>query len=225
MTALVLISALIGGATGAAMRGHARVEPLANESGSPAGALEPERPITLQQRATVAATVETLAPTLSMNGRVAGRHHGRYIVEAEPDAAAAAYRLTTRPTRVTVSILGGPDALPCAFLGTRASDQPDGSVTLSCALPRGTRAITGLQTFVVAQLGRPRRTLALPASAVRGDEDQGQVVVVTKQGTAQVRSVHLGVHDGLNVQIVSGLAAGDRVLARPISIDFGGSGG
>ena len=75
MTALVLIRALIGGATGAAMRGHA------NDSGSPAGALEPERPITLQQRATVAATVETLAPTLSMNGRVAGRHHLAHVPE------------------------------------------------------------------------------------------------------------------------------------------------
>lgn len=55
--------------------------------------------------------------------------------------------------------------------------------------------------------------LVLPASAVRFDaEGKACVYTVGDDGTVQVSDVTLGIDDGHRIEILSGLAAADRVI-------------
>jgi macrolide-specific efflux system membrane fusion protein len=69
--------------------------------------------------------------------------------------------------------------------------------------------------FVVAQA---RDALLLPANGLGQRDDDGQynVNVVDAGQRVTPRKVKVGLHDAQQVQILSGLAAGDKVLVGPV---------
>lgn len=66
------------------------------------------------------------------------------------------------------------------------------------------------------QLEPAAKTLTLPSVCLVGDlsKNQGQVFVV-RDGTAVLQSIQIGAHDGVNVEILSGVSAEDDVVVRP----------
>lgn len=66
-------------------------------------------------------------------------------------------------------------------------------------------------TFVTKQVVG---ALVVPREAVKTDKKSGEKVVtfVDQENVAHVRPVQTGATDGANVQVVSGLSAGDRVV-------------
>jgi len=85
------------------------------------------------------------------------------------------------------------------------------------------RAAAGLPATMVVALGPPTTALALPATAVVGTAQQGQVVIVDPaHSSTHVASVKLGATDGTWTQITGGLTTQDRVLAAPIQSDLAG---
>jgi multidrug efflux pump subunit AcrA (membrane-fusion protein) len=58
-----------------------------------------------------------------------------------------------------------------------------------------------------------QNTLIVPAAAILNSDEGGQqVMVVTKDNVAHERKVNVGVRQGMNVQIVSGVQEGDQVV-------------
>jgi RND family efflux transporter MFP subunit len=55
-------------------------------------------------------------------------------------------------------------------------------------------------------------TVPIPAVDIGSDESAGQVTVVTPENKIEVRKVKLGQQDNLNVEVLSGLSAGDKVV-------------
>ncbi len=57
--------------------------------------------------------------------------------------------------------------------------------------------------------------IAVPASAILASDEGGEkVMVALADGTAQERKVEVGIRDGDNVQVVSGLKAGENVITK-----------
>lgn len=170
-------------------------------------------------RATVSLTTVNVQPILSGDGRIVpGAENGSWVIEASVTPADQAYRLIDDPIGVKARILGGPSGFDCAWQGLGVS--PDGSVSMRCQIPDDIPVVEGLAATMVLQLAEPMEVSALPVSAVLGTEQQGQVVIVLPDGATEARDVELGAADTFNVEIVSGLAPDDRVLALPIQRDF-----
>lgn len=60
--------------------------------------------------------------------------------------------------------------------------------------------------------GQAKNALVIPLTAVRGSVDEGEVLLVSEDGATQVREVALGISDGEDVEVLSGLSLGDRVV-------------
>jgi hypothetical protein len=61
----------------------------------------------------------------------------------------------------------------------------------------------------------PRARTLLPRTAVRASGDTSVVFVITNGGRAERRAVRVGAEDGDRIEIVSGVAAGERVVNSP----------
>jgi multidrug efflux pump subunit AcrA (membrane-fusion protein) len=66
-------------------------------------------------------------------------------------------------------------------------------------------------------VGEARDVVTLPLSAVDGSSESG-IVYVVENGKTHPRDVKLGLHDGVNVEISSGLKTGALVLDPPPSV-------
>jgi hypothetical protein len=212
--AILAVSVLAGSISGYEVARHQRYPTVHNQS------IRPAHEVTLADRATVVAGTHMIAPTLALDGRVVNRNpDGTWEATADVAPADVAYRFVTPPLSVSVSIVGGPDGLPCAYRGTVPADDPAGSIAIGCRLAPSTKAVAGLRTLMVVELEAPKRQLTLPVTSVRGDAQRGSVVLIYG-GRSEVRTVVLGAQDGENVAILSGISAGDRVLKRPLESDF-----
>ena len=61
--------------------------------------------------------------------------------------------------------------------------------------------------------GPPQKTIVVPASAILSEQGVSSVFVETEPGVFQRRLVTSGERKGSNVAIVSGLAAGEKVVS------------
>ena len=61
--------------------------------------------------------------------------------------------------------------------------------------------------------------LILPLSVIAGRQGTGLVTVITPNGERVETKVTLGVTDGANIEILSGLEEGDVVSATPPNLD------
>jgi membrane fusion protein, macrolide-specific efflux system len=134
--------------------------------------------------------------------------------------AVHAYRLYDGPGAAQAQVTGGPGPVPCVPVESArsAQDPPapaEGGVALSvlCLLPDDARVIAGLSALLGLRTAQRDNVLILPVQAVAGQAGRGKVAKLVN-GQPEVVEVELGVTDGVSVEIVSGLAEGDRVLAN-----------
>ncbi|HEY0187682.1 MAG TPA: secretion protein HlyD [Cellulomonas sp.] len=167
------------------------------------------------QEVAVGDTIATVDPgTLSVQGTL---------------TADQQYRLVDAPTEGQVTLKGGPAPFTCGGLRigaadvTGASASADGSTDesgsssttsglITCAVPGEVTAFAGLGADLAIVNGTAEGALLLPVTAVQGSVQNGNVWVVTDDGTTEERAVALGLTDGENVQITEGLTEGETVL-------------
>jgi RND family efflux transporter MFP subunit len=128
--------------------------------------------------------------------RVTGGQPVEAVLDAYPDWRIPAHVITTVPSadrqKATVRVRIGFEQLDPRIL-------PDMGVKVAF-LAEG-----------APQAGAARPRLVIPKSAVRS-ADGVSVVFVVREGTAERRAVTVGAADGDQVEVVSGLSAGDRVV-------------
>lgn len=135
------------------------------------------------------------------------------------------YRLINRPTEALVTITGGPAPFACTGLtitSPLAGESTDtsgtsggsssGGPTVHCAVPADVTVFAGLATNIVIAGGTAENALIVPITAVEGTAGTGNVYFVLPDGSNEKRPVELGLNDGVNVQVLTGLAEGDTVL-------------
>ncbi len=139
------------------------------------------------------------------------------------------YRLLNQPTEATVTITGGPAPFTCTGLkiaatlsgadgGTGSGSGSDSSgsgssagTSVSCAVPSTVRVFNGLQAKLAIPGGSVKHVLVAPVTAVEGIADVGDVYLVSASGKTVKTTVKLGLNDGKQVQILSGLKVGDSI--------------
>ncbi|MEO8876180.1 MAG: efflux RND transporter periplasmic adaptor subunit, partial [Polyangiaceae bacterium] len=84
-----------------------------------------------------------------------------------------------------------------------------GSVRIAVTMP--SPVTLGLFGTAVVALGKRDNVLVIPSAALRGAVADGAELVVCKDGKADDRSVKIGWRDDQRVEVVDGLADGDRV--------------
>ncbi len=139
----------------------------------------------------------------------------QHLVRASVGAAEQ-YRLTSRPETATVTIEGGPAPFEC---GGVTIAQPSGEAaatgtgaTLSCAVPDDVRVFVGLAASIQLVAGAASDVLLLPTTAVLGSADVGLVYRPGASGEPEEVRIELGLTDGTQVEVRSGLAEGEQVL-------------
>lgn len=135
---------------------------------------------------------------------------GAYRLEASVEESRLASIHTGQPVTVSLDALGSPfqarvsEVLPAVDAASRAG-------TVKIDLPASPRVRSGLFGHALFALGT-RRVLAVPSAAV-AERGQLQSVMVAEGGTAQARLVTLGRRSGDQVEVLSGLSAGEAVIA------------
>lgn len=128
------------------------------------------------------------------------------------------YRLVDRPKEASVAINGGPAPFTCTKLNISFADAGDASAeavsgpSVSCTVPSDVVVFPGLTAEITIAGGIAEDVLVVPITAVEGTAISGNVYFVLPDGTTELREVTLGLNDGLNVEVVSGLEEGDTIL-------------
>lgn len=141
------------------------------------------------------------------------------------------YALSNKTTNAQVTINGGPGAFQCtsfqvdvplagatgasdASSSTQgASDPSTGSISkFRCEVPDGLKVFPGLVAKVVKQEDRVEGVVIIPITAVSTTGTVSSVYVKRTTGRPVRMVIKLGISDGENVQVTSGLKAGARVL-------------
>ncbi|WP_166866656.1 MULTISPECIES: efflux RND transporter periplasmic adaptor subunit [unclassified Salinibacterium] len=160
--------------------------------------------------------LERLAPAATRVGAgapvVALRYGGFGVTGVIP--VEQAYRLYSGATTARVQFDGGPAATECTPAtphnpAAAASDTP--GVVVLCLLPDTAGLLAGMTGTMAFATGSAQDVIRVPLAAVAGTAGSGRVVVVTDTGT-QTRDVELGISDGINIEIRSGLAENERIL-------------
>ncbi|MEO8527751.1 MAG: hypothetical protein ABI435_01600 [Pseudolysinimonas sp.] len=136
------------------------------------------------------------------------------------------YRLITAPTEAQVTVSGGPAPFTCTNLtvttplaGSGSSDpsgDPNGAAapgtTARCVVPADVTVFPDLVAQLTISAGISENVLIVPVTSVLGAAESGVVYVVKDDGTTEERQVTLGLSDGVNVEVTSGLTEGELVL-------------
>ncbi len=144
--------------------------------------------------------------TVTIDGGPAPFGCGTIEIESvESDTAPQPDPVTTDP------MLTDPYALGSGSAGTGQNAATTGRIT--CQVPEGAKVFAGLAATVDITAGKAEKVLVLPVTAVRGSIGTGTVYRPGENGADPVaEDVELGLTDGKNVEITSGLAEGDEVL-------------
>ena len=145
------------------------------------------------------------------------------------------YRLTEQPTEAQVMVQGGPAPFTCGSLsivtplpGSGSGDTGEGEgsgTTVKCAVPADVRVFSGLVADMTIAGGIAENVLIVPMTAVQGAADTGIVFVMDAEGNQEERPVTLGLNDGVNVEVKSGLDEGEMILQFVPGAAAGGDGG
>lgn len=141
------------------------------------------------------------------------------------------YRFYEDPQDIMLQIDKGPPAAPCEFLsldtsgvgadtdsGGDGEGGGGGGAELVCRVPDDLEVFEGVQGKMSISTGTAENVLVVPVTAVRGNAESGEVVVVAADGTEETREVGLGVSDGSFIEVTAGLSVGDMVL-DPVPLD------
>lgn len=149
-------------------------------------------------------------------------------------SAAQQYQLTQAPTSATLTIKSGPAPFACNNLkiGTGTASAPTNStaapkdttdassgdgttVQVRCAVPADKKVFPGLKATISIAVGEAKGALTVPLTAVQGNYATGKVWVVpdpTKPTKTVETTVKLGINDGNQIVVTSGLKEGDSIL-------------
>ena len=149
-------------------------------------------------------------------------------------SASQQYQLTQAPTSATLTIKSGPAPFACNNLkigaGTASSstnstaapkDSTDTSsgdattVQVRCAVPADKKVFPGLKATISIAVGEAKGALTVPLTAVQGNYATGKVWLVpdpTKPTKTVETTVKLGINDGNQIVVTSGLKEGDSIL-------------
>lgn len=90
---------------------------------------------------------------------------------------------------------------------------------LQCLISQTVDVKSGQSATVVITATTRNDVLILPLSVIAGRQGSGLVTVITPNGERVETKVTLGVTDGANIEILSGLEEGDVVSATPPNLD------
>ena len=90
---------------------------------------------------------------------------------------------------------------------------------LQCLISQTVDVKSGQSATVVITATTRNDVLILPLSVIAGRQGTGLVTVITPNGERVETKVALGVTDGANIEILSGLEEGDVVSATPPNLD------
>ena len=90
---------------------------------------------------------------------------------------------------------------------------------LQCLISQTVDVKSGQSATVVITATTRNDVLILPLSVIAGRQGTGLVTVITPNGERVETKVTLGVTDGANIEILSGLKEGDVVSATPPNLD------
>ena len=149
-------------------------------------------------------------------------------------SAAQQYQLTQAPTSATLTIKSGPAPFACGNLkiGTGTASTPTNStaapkdttdassgdgttVRVRCAIPADKKVFPGLKATISIAVGEAKGALTVPLTAVQGNYATGKVWLVpdpTKPTKTVETTVKLGINDGNQIVVTSGLKEGDSIL-------------
>ena len=149
-------------------------------------------------------------------------------------SASQQYQLTQAPTSATLTIKSGPAPFACGNLkigaGTASSstnstaapkhstDTSSGDATtvqVRCAVPADKKVFPGLKATISIAVGEAKGALTVPLTAVQGNYATGKVWLVpdpTKPTKTVETTVKLGINDGNQIVVTSGLKEGDSIL-------------
>ena len=149
-------------------------------------------------------------------------------------SAAQQYQLTQAPTSATLTIKSGPAPFACGNLkiGTGTASTPTNStaapkdttdassgdgttVQVHCAIPADKKVFPGLKATISIAVGEAKGALTVPLTAVQGNYATGKVWLVpdpTKPTKTVETTVKLGINDGNQIVVTSGLKEGDSIL-------------
>lgn len=149
-------------------------------------------------------------------------------------SAAQQYQLTQAPTSATLTIKSGPAPFACSNLkiGTGTASAPTNStsapkdnadassgdgttVQVRCAIPADKKVFPGLKATISIAVGEAKGALTVPLTAVQGNYATGKVWLVpdpTKPTKTVETTVKLGINDGNQIVVTSGLKEGDSIL-------------
>lgn len=149
-------------------------------------------------------------------------------------SAAQQYQLTQAPTSATITIKSGPAPFACNNLkiGTGTASAPTNStaapkdttdassgdgttVQVRCAVPADKKVFPGLKATISIAVGEAKGALTVPLTAVQGNYATGKVWVVpdpAKPTKTVETTVKLGINDGNQIVVTSGLKEGDSIL-------------
>ena len=149
-------------------------------------------------------------------------------------SASQQYQLTQAPTSATITIKSGPAPFACNNLkiGTGTASAPTNStaapkdttdassgdgttVQVRCAIPADKKVFPGLKATISIAVGEAKGALTVPLTAVQGNYATGKVWLVpdpTKPTKTVETTVKLGINDGNQIVVTSGLKEGDSIL-------------
>lgn len=149
-------------------------------------------------------------------------------------SASQQYQLTQAPTSATLTIKSGPAPFACGNLkigagaassSTNSTAAPKDStdtssgdattVQVRCAVPADKKVFPGLKATISIAVGEAKGALTVPLTAVQGNYATGKVWLVpdpTKPTKTVETTVKLGINDGNQIVVTSGLKEGDSIL-------------
>jgi hypothetical protein len=128
-----------------------------------------------------------------------------------PLSEAAIVRLYAVPQQATAQIKEGPGPFPCPLADRVPQPGPD-ALALTCLVPADLTVFAGMPAVMAVVTASATDVVVLPVEAVAGSSQHGRVWIVDSRGERHLRDVRLGITDGIQIEIRSGVDPGDMVL-------------
>lgn len=125
-------------------------------------------------------------------------------------------RLADRMPRASTAQIEGSEAPFDCPLVDQQPTYSDGAYSIYCRIPLEVLAVDGASGLALLKLEERANVLSLPIEAVAGTLETGSVYLEAQPDVPI--AVKLGITDGVYVEILAGLAEGDRVVVPSPSI-------
>jgi RND family efflux transporter MFP subunit len=145
----------------------------------------------------------------------------RYRLEVTINEKDLRYLREGQPVSVTIDAFGDTERGGRVAQIMPAADAASRSFVVKIELGADPRLRSGL--FGRAQFSRgERQSLLIPRAAVIGRGQMQGIFVLDQENVAGLRYVSLGKLSGGNVEVLSGLQSGERLIANPGEVDLNG---